>query len=238
MKKSLLIILTLFVGLAGQLSGQALLKIDSSASFGIKFDTLGPKHRIVVGYKIINVAKHDSDSLTKGLKFYTNLRINSQKFVSHSKGKIIKDNMKPYFKKKDFMMVYDTVILDDSVKIPPYGTNVIVIWPTGNGVHAMFMYSAHYFQVTYTAIEPIDERTDNSLKIYPNPASDIIHFETLKAGIELRKVIIRDMTGKELINRNDPQKELDISALPKGCYILHVHFSDGSAGIYKVMKVQ
>ena len=238
MKKVLLIILTLFVGIAGKVSGQAILRIDSAASFGIKFDVLAPKHQVVVYYKIINVAKNDSDSLTRGLKFYTNLRINTEKVVSTSKGKIVRDNLKPYFlSAKNYLMVYDTILLSDSVKIPPFGTNVIVIWPTGNGVHSMFLTNPHAFQVTYTDIASV-ATPENLVKIYPNPATDIIHFEILKQEIKLQRIIIRDMTGKEIINQAYIENEMNISSLPKGWYILDMYFSDGSTGIYKLIRTE
>ena len=237
MKKVLLIILTLLVGLAGKVSGQAILRIDSTASFGIKFDILAPKHQVVVYYKVINVAKNDSDSLTRGLKFYTNLRINTEKVVSKSKGKIILDNLKPYFLSKNYIFVYDTIILADSVKIPPFGTNVIVIWPTGNGVHSMFLNNPHAFQVAYTDIAPVSA-PENLVKIYPNPATDIIHFEILNQEIKLQRIIIRDMTGKEIMNRGFAENEMNISVLPKGCYILNMYFSNGSTGIYKLIRTE
>ncbi len=238
MKKVLLIILTLFVGFAGKVSGQAILRIDSAASFGIKFDILAPKHQVVVYYKVINIAKNDSDSVTRGLKFYTNLRINTEKAVSTSKGRIILDNLKPYFlSTKNYIIVYDTIVLADSVKIPPFGTNVIVIWPTGNGVHSMFLNNPHAFQVTYTDIAPVSA-PENLVKIYPNPATDIIHFEILNREIKLQRVIIRDMTGKEIMNQAFMENELNISALPKGCYILDMNFSDGSSGIYKLIRTE
>ena len=237
MKKILLFVLIVTTGIAEKTYGQALLRLDSLSSFGIKYDVLGPKHQVIVGYNIINVSTNDADSLTRGAVFYTNLRINTQKAISKSKGKIIHDNLKPYKINKDFIIVYDTIILNDSISVPSFGTNVIVIWPTGNGVHAMFLTNPHAFQITYTDIAEAST-PENSLKIYPNPATDIIRFEMMTQGKNLQRVIIRDISGKELINETHIENEMNISALPKGCYILTTYFSDGSTGIYKLIRIE
>jgi hypothetical protein len=57
-------------------------------------------------------------------------------------------------------------------------------------------------------------------QVYPNPAGEILSIET---KIDLEKVEIYDYLGKQMLEDNSGNKELNISEFPKGVYILKLH---------------
>ncbi len=213
----------------------AILQIDSNSAAYLKYDTIKPKKQVLVYYSLINVAKADSDSLTKGLKIYTYLRINNQKVTSRSKGKVLDRNLRIRSLHNEKAIIYDTIILNDSISPPAAGTNVIVIWPTGNGVHSTTMNISHFFLITYTGIEAL-ANPENPVKIYPNPARDLIHFEIQNQDLKLEKVILRNIVGQVILEENLRTSELNISSCPPGCYILQLQYSNGSIGTYKLVR--
>jgi len=61
-----------------------------------------------------------------------------------------------------------------------------------------------------------------SIRIYPNPCSDIVHID-LKYDNSFSNVItIRDLTGRTILSPETNTNELDISALPPGIYFMNI----------------
>ncbi|MFZ4672049.1 MAG: S8 family serine peptidase [Flavobacterium sp.] len=77
---------------------------------------------------------------------------------------------------------------------------------------------------------------DNSIFIYPNPASNVLNFST-KNNIEISSVIINDISGKEVYNRKNTlsQNQIDISNLSGGVYFVTFN-SDGKSVTKKFLK--
>lgn len=73
---------------------------------------------------------------------------------------------------------------------------------------------------TVTTIDNVAENNNNMLKLYPNPAKDIVQFE----GIDATYVRIFDFSGRVLLERNvtNTQKQLDIQELRSGVYIVEL----------------
>ena len=67
--------------------------------------------------------------------------------------------------------------------------------------------------------------TDNEFKIFPNPANNMLTVVNTNGMNSEMKIIISDMIGKEVMvinmKNNSSQKELDISNIPSGTYILN-----------------
>jgi len=75
---------------------------------------------------------------------------------------------------------------------------------------------------------------NGELKIYPNPASDIV---TISATTEIEQLHIFDLTGR-LINSQLPansQVVFDTGVLPKGIYLVQVRLKDGGVQTGKVV---
>lgn len=63
-----------------------------------------------------------------------------------------------------------------------------------------------------------------SLKIYPNPASDILHIET---DAPIATAALYDIQGREVQRQQGNVREMDLSALPAGSYIFQMQMKNG-----------
>jgi len=78
--------------------------------------------------------------------------------------------------------------------------------------------------------------------VYPNPASDIVHFD-LGNDVEDTEVSIEvlDIFGKSISTHQDPVLtgtvySLDIQTMEKGLYFVHIYYSDGSMSTNRFIK--
>ena len=79
-----------------------------------------------------------------------------------------------------------------------------------------------------------DFTKDNSIKVYPNPAKDVL---SVKGDVNLRSVSLYDIQGRLLqtVMPNDVQATIDIAMRAKGIYFLKVT-SDKGVKVEKVIK--
>jgi len=73
-------------------------------------------------------------------------------------------------------------------------------------------------------------KTDQ-LKIYPNPATDVI---TISGG-NIQTVIITDIQGRKVLEQEGNGQTVNISSLQSGLYIANVKFENGSTLIQKLI---
>ncbi len=75
----------------------------------------------------------------------------------------------------------------------------------------------------------------NLLSIYPNPANNTLYVEN-KSNVVLSSIVIKDMTGKTVlnINPNNKKQTVDVSKLSNGVYYLYSETSDGLKGSQKI----
>jgi hypothetical protein len=65
------------------------------------------------------------------------------------------------------------------------------------------------------------------LQITPNPAQQFVSFE-LPNGEQAQQVFLSDLLGREILRLNQPSnRQIDLSSLPRGVYVLSVITSDG-----------
>jgi hypothetical protein len=71
-------------------------------------------------------------------------------------------------------------------------------------------------------INSVDEKINNSTKIYPNPANNFLNIVSLKTGIS--SVEIYNLNGQLVLNKevNNNQKTINISSLEGGIYIVDI----------------
>lgn len=74
-------------------------------------------------------------------------------------------------------------------------------------------------------VTSLENDISKSFKVYPNPTSDNLYFK----GEKPKAIYIFDLKGKLVFETYNPQKELDLSSLSQGLYILKADF--GSKGI-------
>jgi hypothetical protein len=111
---------------------------------------------------------------------------------------------------------------------------------TGNGNYKVGVtdtngcqsFSATYVLTGWNGGETSAEspRTDGEVKIYPNPASTMVHIESA----EQVRAIITGMDGRELMNV-DAAKDINISRLSNGVYLIIVYNTDNL--IVKTLKL-
>ncbi len=234
MKKLLLLLPLLLFAYFNSALGQAELKLDPKGTDSFFHpDGIGPKKKIYIKYYLINTSSANSDTGT----VFTHIRINHKEIDSIEMKTKVNRSLTPYFTKKDSFQVKTFTVLPSSFKPPSVGSPVvIVIWPTGNGFKSTnFSPFRDSFTITYTGIAAVDPE-EAYVNIYPNPANDVIHFDIQKQEITLDKVDVADISGRIIFTAINNVQHMDIASLPRGIYILNMHFSDGSTGRYKLLR--
>jgi hypothetical protein len=91
------------------------------------------------------------------------------------------------------------------------------------------LYGVNYYRLrqvdfngheTYSEIKTVFNYRENDIKIYPNPAIDVVIIE----GENIKNINISDISGKEMniyIEKSDINNIIDCSELSKGIYILN-----------------
>ncbi|MFT3795170.1 T9SS type A sorting domain-containing protein [Flavobacterium sp.] len=76
-------------------------------------------------------------------------------------------------------------------------------------------------QQTITVMMQRDDWTNKATKMYPNPVSDALFFETQSNFLSVQ---LYDVTGKIIIEANNlkDKQSIDVSALAKGCYLIRI----------------
>lgn len=77
--------------------------------------------------------------------------------------------------------------------------------------------------------------TEWNVNAFPNPAEDVLFVQSSE---EITEIIIRDVTGKEILNKeiHDRNTSIDISNYASGFYLLHVSSKAGAKSINIVKK--
>lgn len=96
-----------------------------------------------------------------------------------------------------------------------------------------YMFMVDDVKITSGAVLATNEigTKTKSVSIYPNPAKGEISIKTDK---KIRSLAVTDMTGRSVL-KTDAAKA-DLSALPKGIYIVNVEFADGTSASEKIIK--
>ncbi|NPA43662.1 MAG: T9SS type A sorting domain-containing protein, partial [Chlorobi bacterium] len=82
------------------------------------------------------------------------------------------------------------------------------------------------------ALDVAQTLTQNDFRFWPNPAQNWVTWEV---NGEVERISVIDLTGKILIETEQPADRLDIGRLPKGMYFLRV-WMDGKQGTFKLIK--
>jgi beta-glucanase (GH16 family) len=106
----------------------------------------------------------------------------------------------------------------------------------GNPSQSQFsiQYEVDYVRVYQPAPTAVNQINDKLVKIYPNPASEIIH---INSDVPVKKMQLYDIAGCQIFNVDEPGAMLDISALKNGIYMLKLSFVDGKYVSKRIMKI-
>ncbi|MGI9651356.1 fibronectin type III domain-containing protein [Chryseobacterium sp. RLHN22] len=74
---------------------------------------------------------------------------------------------------------------------------------------------------------------NKEVKVYPNPFRDIVNISDIK---EVKTVKVFDLNGRTLKTIENPTKEINLSSLNAGLYLITMYFKDGSQNTVKAIK--
>ncbi|WP_415328799.1 fibronectin type III domain-containing protein [Chryseobacterium sp. MMS23-Vi53] len=75
--------------------------------------------------------------------------------------------------------------------------------------------------------------TKNAIKIYPNPFRDVLNISDVE---KVKSVVVNDISGRVVKTIENPGKELNLSELNSGMYLVTIIFKDGSRSTMKAIK--
>ena len=82
-----------------------------------------------------------------------------------------------------------------------------------------------------TPPQGIDENENIAISVYPNPAHDYIHVETMCIS-SLQRIDLYDITGRKVLSSTET--EINVSTLPKGVYFISV-YTDNQKIVEKII---
>ena len=80
-------------------------------------------------------------------------------------------------------------------------------------------------------------KTKQTVKLWPNPVSGMLHIQLPDAEKEVARITVCDLLGRVVLqNENLPKPEIEVSSLPNGMYLLQLQLSDGTNLTAKFVK--
>lgn len=112
---------------------------------------------------------------------------------------------------------------------PPYASACIIVDNATLANNNQYPYSEwtiyhpyqnyHYANNTEDCFLSSESFAENKIKIYPNPVTDILYFDT--TGTTIEKIIVFDLSGRKIMEQNQVNT-ISVSGLQKGNYILKI----------------
>ncbi|MBW8360173.1 MAG: T9SS type A sorting domain-containing protein [Weeksellaceae bacterium] len=103
-------------------------------------------------------------------------------------------------------------------------------WNGGTPQDGQFQLSAYDGSLLGT-VDPVAEVKD--VKVYPNPFTDYVNFADAK---DLKVISVLDMSGRLVKTIANPGRQINLSELKAGLYILKLDYKDGTVKTVKAIK--
>lgn len=139
---------------------------------------------------------------------------------------------------------FDTEPVYDKIRISDLENSILLIEHSGSDLPAPLVINAskvliHFitnssvqssgWTLQYSTVTDVEEQTHTQVRVYPNPASDIVYID-LPEQKQIGTISVLDMSGKSCLTKdlNDAESsiQLDISSLPSGMYLLQIETGD------------
>lgn len=111
----------------------------------------------------------------------------------------------------------------------PGATLLIGVWNYSASTSGQFRISA--YDASLSTSEAVAAKKE--VKVYPNPFTDIINISEFK---DIKTVKVTDVAGRTLKTIENPTKEINLSSLNSGLYLITMYFKDGSQNTVKTIK--
>ncbi|MGC4040611.1 MAG: T9SS type A sorting domain-containing protein [Flavobacterium sp.] len=85
-----------------------------------------------------------------------------------------------------------------------------------------------FFAFSFSAAAQDAKQQNESLGFYPNPVSNGKIYITSKTSLD-KEILIFDVLGKKVLQTTISSKELNISSIPPGVYIIKITEADTTA---------
>ena len=102
------------------------------------------------------------------------------------------------------------------------------------GTEVTFPQKLYEFTDTRDLLLSIDKNNLENFKVYPNPTSNKLNLNSNKT---IKKVSLFNIVGEKILSFNSNQKQINISNLSKGIYILRIQFEDHKSAVRKIIKL-
>ena len=111
--------------------------------------------------------------------------------------------------------------------------------PTATGTGPLASFANSKWVMTITGVNNLGVTeiiNSKDLQVYPNPVKDVFNFK-MASNLQVETVELYDMTGRKVNTVNAKNvKDINVSNLRKGTYILKVEANDGKVYVQKVLK--
>ena len=111
--------------------------------------------------------------------------------------------------------------------------------PTATGTGALASFASARWVMTITGVNNLGVTeiiNSKDLQVYPNPAKDVLNFK-MANNMQVETVELYDMTGRKVNTVTAKSvKDVNVSNLRKGTYILKAKANDGKVYVQKVLK--
>ena len=116
------------------------------------------------------------------------------------------------------------------------GDNIVVIWPKADVPSSISQTNQYSYNNLYvlsnSSISSISEKFGQKQYFYPQPAKDMIYFNS---SDQIKAVKIFNILGKEVISYNTSVSSITISHLPQGLYLLKMQTEKGEEKLQKLI---
>lgn len=83
-------------------------------------------------------------------------------------------------------------------------------------------------------VSTTEPQNTDDFKFYPNPATEMVHIESIKTAKEIK---IFNASGEQVIRLSEVTSTIDVSHLHRGLYTYSIQFDDGSYAFGKFTKL-
>lgn len=75
--------------------------------------------------------------------------------------------------------------------------------------------------------------SENAVITYPNPTTDLVH---ILSNEGIKTVTLFDLSGKLIMNKDNPENEISLTHYPKGIYLMKITLHNGTSETKKIVK--